>query len=87
MANIAFTRIIRVSERQLEFNFRKLPGDHQNFHADVTDHRGDRIQFSMYQDAHGNWHSTGNLLPLWIANEEKAIGEAIQEEISAMTAQ
>jgi hypothetical protein len=82
MTNIAFTKMIRVAEHSLEFNFRKLPGDHQNFHADTTDLKGNRIQFSMYLDAHGQWHATGTLLPLWISNAEAAIGEVIQEEMS-----
>jgi hypothetical protein len=82
MTNIAFTKIIRISDHNLEFNFRKLPGDYQNYHADVTDLKGNRIQFSMYQDAHGRWHTTGTLLPLWISDAENTIGEAIQEEMS-----
>jgi hypothetical protein len=84
MANIAFTKIIRVADHSLEFNFRKLPGDYQNFHADVTDLKGNRIQFSMYLDAHGRWHTTGTLLPMWISDAETTIGEAIQEEMSVM---
>lgn len=84
MANIAFSKIIRVAEKQLEFNFRKLPGDHNNFHADVTDPKGNRILFSVYQDGHGTWHATGSLIPLWIANAEKQIGQAIEEELSVV---
>jgi hypothetical protein len=81
MANIAFTKMIMVDHHSFEFNFRKLPGDHQNFHADTTDTRGNRIQFSMHLDAHGQWHATGTRLPLWISNAETLIGGNIQEEI------
>ena len=81
MTNIAFTKLIRVADHSLEFNFRKLPGDHQNFHADTTDIRGNRIQFSMHLDAHGQWHATGSKLPLWISNDERTIGEVIREEM------
>ena len=77
--NIAFTKIIRLKERQWEFNFRKLPGDQQNFHADVTDAKGDRIQFSIYKDAHGVWRTTGIKLPLWIADGDKLLGDAIEQ--------
>ncbi|MEO8583310.1 MAG: hypothetical protein ABI415_05910 [Flavitalea sp.] len=82
MTNIAFSRIVRLSDRQWEFNFRKLPGDMPNFHVDVTDAKGDRIQFSMYKDAHGRWHTTGRSLPLWIANEEEVLGATIEEGIA-----
>jgi len=82
MVNIVFTRIIRVSEGQLEFNFRKLSGEIQNFHADVTDPRGNRIQFSINQNIHGAWHLTGTLLPLWIVNAEQVIGQTIEEEMA-----
>ena len=80
--NIAFTKIIRLGTRLWEFNFRKLPGDHQNFHADVTDAKGDRIQFSMHKNAHGVWRTTGNKLPLWIADGEQTLGTAIEEGMS-----
>ena len=82
MANIAFTRIIHVTDHSLEFNFRKLPGENQHFHADVTDPRGNRIQFSMKRDELGSWQATGSLLPLWISNAAATIGEVIQEEMS-----
>jgi hypothetical protein len=85
MANIAFTRIVSINKNSLEFNFRKLPGDNMNFHADVTDVKGNRIQFSMYRDAHSKWHCTGNHLPLWIADSEGTIGDTIEEELNALS--
>lgn len=81
MVNTVFTRIIKVSEGVLEFNFRKIPGDLQSYQVDVTDNRGYRIQFSISRNSHGAWHSTGTLLPMWIIKAEHAIGEAIEEEI------
>lgn len=83
MANIAFNKVIRISGHDLDFSFKKLPGDYQNFHAEVTDLKGNRIQFTLYQDAHLRWHTTGTLLPLWISGAEAAIGEAIQAEMTA----
>jgi hypothetical protein len=85
MTNIAFTRIVSINKNSLEFNFRKLPGDNMNFHADVTDAKGNRIQFSMYRDAHTKWHATGNHLPLWIANSEGTIGNNIEMELEALS--
>lgn len=85
MANIVFTKMIKVTDKSLEFNFRKLPGENMNFHGDVTDPRGNRIQFSIYRDAHGVWHATGSLLPLWIADAESVIGQTIEEQM-VMTA-
>ncbi len=81
MPNIAFSRLVRIDNRPLEFNFRKLPGDQMNFHGDVTDPKGNRIQFTIYRDAHNNWHATGNPLPLWIGNQESVIGTTIEEFI------
>jgi len=80
--NIAFTKLIRLGSRQWEFNFRKLPGDHQNFHGDVTDAKGERIQFSIHKDAHGVWRTTGMKLPLWIADGDQSLGLAIEEGLS-----
>jgi len=82
MSNNVFNKVIRISDHDLDFSFRKLPGDYQNFHAEVTDLKGNRIQFTLYQDAHHRWHTTGTLLPMWISGAEATIGEAIQMQMS-----
>ncbi|HRE51286.1 MAG TPA: hypothetical protein PK339_07695 [Flavitalea sp.] len=82
--NIAFTKIIRLAARLWEFNFRRLPGDHFNFHGDVTNEKGERLQFSLYKDAHDVWHVTGQKLPLWIADAEQVLGEAIEEGMAEL---
>ena len=76
--NIAFSRIIRINDRNWEFNFRKLPADYSSYHVDVTDEKGGRILFSMYKAADGTWRATSNKLPLWIAGAESLIGEQIE---------
>jgi hypothetical protein len=83
MPNIAFTRILKINNRVWEFNFRKLPGDHLNYHVDFTDAKNERVMFSMYKDAHGRWHVTGSNLPMWILNEEVVLGSAIEEVVAA----
>jgi hypothetical protein len=77
--NIAFSKIIKINERNREFNFRKLPADYLSYHADVTDDKGGRILFSMHKSADGIWRATSNKLPLWIAASEGLIGEHIEE--------
>ena len=83
--NIAFSKIIKLQERLWEFNFRKLPADYLSFYGDVTDERGTRIAFSIYQAASGAWHLTGQRLPLWISAAESLIGQAIEAEKKALT--
>ena len=78
--NIAFTRIIRIDNRQYEFNFRKLPGASFAFHADVTDDRQHRHMFTM-DKLDGNWKADGVNLPSWIVSNEQAIGEVIEEAV------
>jgi hypothetical protein len=81
--NIAFSKIIKINERNWEFNFRKLPADYLSYHVDVTDDKGGRIQFSMYKSANGIWRATSNRLPLWITASEILIGEHIEESEAA----
>jgi hypothetical protein len=85
--NIAFSKIIKIDERNREFNFRKLPADYLSYHVDVTDDRGGRILFSMYKSADGVWRATSNRLPLWIAASESLLGGHIEESEAALILQ
>lgn len=79
--NIYFSKVIKVGDKQREFNFRKLPGNTQiNYHVDVTDDKGIRLIFSMYKDASGRWHTAAQTLPIWIHNAEEILGNVIEEE-------
>lgn len=79
--NIYFSKIIKVNDKQREFNFRKLPGDNQqSYHVDVTDDKGSRLIFSMYKDASGCWRTSAQSLPLWIHNAEEILGSVIEQE-------
>ncbi|HEX2532215.1 MAG TPA: hypothetical protein VHK69_00690 [Chitinophagaceae bacterium] len=82
MTNLAFTRILKIVDRQWEFNFRKLPGDELLFHGDVTDAKGARILFQMYRDENGSWRARGANLPLWIIAAEDQMGAAIEQALS-----
>lgn len=82
--NIYFTRILKVGERQREFNFRKMPGDDQpRYHVDVTDDLGARHIFSMYLDAFGKWKTAAGKVPLWVHQAEDVLGVVIDEEAAA----
>ena len=79
--NIYFSKIIKVGDKQREFNFRKLPGDTQiSYHVDVTDEKGSRLIFNMFKDASGRWHTSAQTLPIWIHNAEEILGSVIEEE-------
>ncbi|MCU7549619.1 hypothetical protein OCK74_10865 [Chitinophagaceae bacterium LB-8] len=79
--NIYFSKVIKVGDKQREFNFRKLPGNSQtSYHVDVTDDKGTRLVFSMYKDASGRWHTSAQTLPIWIHNAEEILGNVIEEE-------
>ena len=81
--NIAFSKILKINERNWEFNFRKLPADYLSYHVDVTDDKGGRILFSMHKPAGGSWRATSNKLPIWIAASESLIGETIEDSEAA----
>lgn len=78
--NIAFSRVLKVGEMNLEFNFRKLSADYSSYYVDVTDLNGQRIVFSIYKAKDDVWRSTGNRLPLWLAAFETELGKVVEEE-------
>jgi hypothetical protein len=82
--NIAFSKLIKINDRQWEFNFRKRPADYPFFHGDVTDVKGVRIQFSLYQQGSGGWRIDGQGLPLWIIASESTIGQVVEEEMQLL---
>lgn len=84
LMNIAFSKIIRIAERQWEFNFRKRPGEQPHFHADTTDQKGNRIQFSMLKEEQGGWRVTGMQIPAWIAGAAEILGKAIEEGMAGL---
>lgn len=77
--NIAFSKLLKIKDRQWEFNFRKIPASYSSYHVDVTDEKGGRILFSMIKPVDGPWRATSHKLPLWIGEAEAAIGAAIEE--------
>ena len=75
-----FSKVIKAGERQREFNFRQLSnGADTRYSVDVPDDKGNRIMFSMYKNADGQWKTAAQLLPMWIHDTELALAEAIEE--------
>ena len=75
-----FSKVIKAGERQREFNFRQLSnGADTRYSVDVPDDKGNRIMFSMYKNADGQWKTAAQLLPMWIHDTEIALAEAIEE--------
>ena len=78
--SIYFSKIIKTGERQREFNFRRLSNaSDASYTVDVHDERGNRIVFSMYKNAEGNWKTAAQNLPIWIHNAETVLADAITE--------
>ena len=75
-----FSKVIKAGERQREFNFRQTSNnDETRYSVDVPDDKGNRVMFSMYKNAEGNWKTSAQLLPLWIHDAETSLAEAIEE--------
>lgn len=78
--NIAFSRILKVSQKNIEFNFRKLPVGTTSYHVDLTDEKGKRLMFTLQKMGDGVWRSRGTSLPLWLVAIEQMLGTVIEEE-------
>ena len=79
--NVHFTKLVKISDRLREFNFRRVPDAiEQLFHVDVSDDRGNRIMFQMNKDGNA-WHIANGSLPLWIMEQESKLNELIEEEL------
>ncbi len=81
--NIQFTRLLKVEGRFREFNFRKSGRDDKIiFNVDVTDDRGNRIQFRMQKEG-DTWKIQSQELPVWIISNESSYCELIENELRA----
>jgi len=76
--NIAFTTLIKIEGRLLEFNFRKSPVYHDTYETDVTDINGHRLMFLTVLE-NANWRIHGVLVPAWVEQHAPIIGEAIMQ--------
>jgi hypothetical protein len=75
-----FSKVIKAGERQREFNFKLTSiNDETRYSVDVPDDKGNRVLFTMYRNADGQWKTAAQLLPLWIHNAEESLAEAIEE--------
>lgn len=80
--NIHFTKLVKTADRLREFNFRKLPGNNNEFfHVDVPDDRGNRIVFKMHKLGNDQWKIVEQHLPTWISDHEQRFNDLIEEEI------
>lgn len=78
--NVHFTRLVKISDRLREFNFRRVPdATEQLFHVDVSDDRGNRIVFRL-QKKDNHWQIADEGLPQWVYGTEKVLSELISEE-------
>lgn len=79
--NIHFTKLVKTTDRLREFNFRKLPGNNDEFfHVDVPDDRGNRIVFKMHKQDKDQWRIVEQHLPPWISDNEQRLNDVIEEE-------
>lgn len=85
--NIQFTKLVKIKGRLREFNFRKLNGLNEGqFTVDVSDDRGNRIMFTMQKNGSEYIFANSPLLPDWISEQEKVLGELIDSELRAIGA-
>ena len=75
--NVAFTRLIKVTGRLREFNFRLRPDGF--YDVDVPDERSNRFFFRMVQED-GAWKMKGDTLPVWIGESEPLIADMLKNE-------
>ena len=75
-----FSKVIKAGERLREFNFRQTnANDEARYSVDVPDDKGNRVMFSMYKNAEGQWKTAAQLLPLWVHEAETLLADAIEE--------
>lgn len=73
--NVHFTKLIKVSGKLKEFNFRQLKDD--MFHVDVSDDRGNRIIFKMKNES--GWKISEGIVPDWVQQSESLLAISIEE--------
>lgn len=77
-----FSKLIKAGERLREFNFRQASmNDDSRYNVDVPDDKGNRIYFSMYKNAEGEWKIAAQLMPMWVHDSEILLSEAIEENM------
>lgn len=80
--SIHFSKIIKAGDRNREFNFNRTNRANVQYNVNVPDERGNRIFFTMYQEA-GVWKIAPDIIPAWITAIEEELGRAIDEENKA----
>ena len=79
--NVHFTRLVKITDRLREFNFRRVPdANAQLFHVDVSDDRGNRVVFRLRKQDNGSWQIEEQNLPQWLYGTEKILTGLIAEE-------
>lgn len=82
--NIQFTKLLKISGRLKEFNFRKANANIKGlFTVDVLDDEGpmgNRIIFKMEYKEDG-WKIVPQELPDWITEKESDLNEIIRQEL------
>jgi hypothetical protein len=74
-----FSKVMKAGERMREFNFRLASAnDDSRYTVDVPDDKGNRVIFSMYKNADGEWKIAAQLMPLWIHEAENQLADAIE---------
>ena len=79
MVNITFSKLVKLDNRQWEVNFRKLPSDPYQFHADTATLQGERIQFQIYREDSSGWRISGRDLPALFVQSCEKLGTAIEK--------
>jgi hypothetical protein len=75
-----FSKLIKAGDRLREFNFRQTNlNDASRYSVDVPDDKGNRIMFSIYKNANGEWKVSAQLMPMWVHNAEAELALAIEE--------
>jgi hypothetical protein len=79
-----FSKLIKAGDRLREFNFRQTSlNDSSRYSVDVPDDKGNRIMFSIYKNADGEWKIAAQLIPMWVHNSELDLAKAIEENNEA----
>lgn len=80
--NLQFTELVKADGRLREFNFTRLKAlTDPYFKIDVVDDRGNRIIFEM-KNISGEWRIPVKELPHWIHENEKALRQFIETQLS-----
>jgi hypothetical protein len=75
-----FSKVIKAGDKLREFNFRQTYlSDDSRYTVDVPDDKGNRITFSIYRNADGEWKVAAQLMPIWVHNAEQELAIAIEE--------